>query len=104
MYQFMGRRNQIKCSFVLKVIEAWNVYNMILMYITLFTNETCAYRLIWFFGVTVDNGGSQKTERTGNTWRIHSHKRGVLKYYDIVEIIYIINVAKIKIYRSLDNI
>ena len=38
MIQFMGRRNQIEFSFVLKLIEAWNVYNMILMYFTLFTD------------------------------------------------------------------
>ena len=45
------------------------------------TNEICAFRLICFFGFTVDNGGSQKTERINNISRIHSHKRGVLKYY-----------------------
>ena len=66
MIQFMRRRNQIDFSFVLKLIEAWNVYNMILMYITLSTNETCALRSICFFGFTVDNGGSQQTERIGN--------------------------------------
>ena len=54
-------------SFALKLIEAWNVCNMILMYITLFTNETFAFSLICFFGFTVDNGGSQKTEKINNT-------------------------------------
>ena len=34
----MRRRNQIEFSFVLKQIEAWNVYNMIFMYIKLFIN------------------------------------------------------------------
>ena len=36
---------------------------MILMYIMLFINETCAFRLICFFDFTVDNGGSEQTER-----------------------------------------
>ena len=61
MNQFMGRPNQIEFVVIL------NIYNMILMYITLFTNETCAFRLICFFCFTVDNGGSQKTEIIGNT-------------------------------------
>ena len=73
-YQFIERAiwlslwdaaTKSKFSFVLKLIETWNVYNMILMYITLFTNETFAFRLIFFFGFTVDNGGSQNTERIG---------------------------------------
>ena len=87
MHQFMGHRNQIEFFVRLKLIEAWNIYNMILMYITLFTNEPCAFRLICFFGFTVDflfiqnNGGSQQTEGISNTWRIHSHKRSVLRYY-----------------------
>ena len=45
----------------------------------------------------------------GNTWRIQSDKRGVLKYYQyfLVAIIYIINVAKTEIYKKkkpLDNL
>ena len=54
------------------------------MYMTLFTNEHTHLRLNWLAGYTVDNmdkGGSQKTKRIGNTWRIKSDKRGVLKYY-----------------------
>ena len=75
-------------SLVLKLREASNVSNIILMYITLSTIETCAFRLICLFRFIVDNRGSQQT--------------AVLKYFFVV-IIYIINVAKTKIYRSLDN-
>ena len=75
-------------SFVLKLREASNVSNIILMYITLSTIETCAFRLICLFRFIVDNRGSQQT--------------AVLTYFFVV-IIYIINVAKTKIYRSLDN-
>ena len=57
-------------------------------YITLSTIETCAFRLICLFRFIVDNRGSQQT--------------AVLKYFFVV-IICIINVAKTKIYRSLDN-
>ena len=73
MNQIMRRRNEIE-YLVLKPIEAWNVYNMILMYITLFTNEHTRLRLICLFGFTVDNGGSPKTKRISN-------KISVLKYY-----------------------
>ena len=81
MIKFMGRRNQIEFFVRLRLIEAWNIYYMILMYITMYTNETCAFRLICFFGFTVDNGGSQKTERIGNIGWFNFYKRGVLKYY-----------------------
>ena len=70
-------------SVVLKLIEAWNLYNknMIFMYMTLSTKEHTRLHLIFLFDITVDNGGSQKTERIGNTWPIQSDKRGALKYY-----------------------
>ena len=54
-------------TFVLKLIEAYNVYNMILMYITLSTNEHKCLRLICLFSFTVDNGGSEKTDIICNT-------------------------------------
>ena len=73
--QFMRRPN------VLNPIEAWNVHNIIFVYITLFINEHKCLRFICLFSVTVDNGSSQKTERIGNTWLIQSDKRGVLNYY-----------------------
>ena len=45
-------------SLVSKLIEAWNVYSMVLMYITLSTNEHKFVRLICLFTFTVDSGGS----------------------------------------------
>ena len=52
-----------KFSFFLKQIDAWNVYNLIIMYITLFTNEHIKwFYLICVFSFTVDSGGSPKTE------------------------------------------
>ena len=54
---------------------------MILTHITLFTNKKTRLRLIFLFDFTVDNGGSQKTKRIGNTLRIKSDKTGLLKYY-----------------------
>ena len=48
------------------------------MYIMLSTNEHTRLRLICLFGFTVDNGGSQKTERIVNTWRIQLDKRDIL--------------------------
>ena len=104
MNQFIGHRNQIDFSFVLKLIEALNVYNM---YITLFTNDTCSLSLICFFGFTVDNGGSQQTERIS---KIHDEFILTNAVYSsiihsvCIAIIYIINVANIKMYRSLDNL
>ena len=79
MIQFMGRRNQIeffvrfKADRSLKYLQ-YDPYVYHVVY-------QCAVRLIYFFSFTVDNGGSQKTEIISNTWRIHSHKRGVLRYY-----------------------
>ena len=56
---FMGLRNRIECFVRFKADRS--------LCVTLFTNETCAFPLTYFFGFTVDNGGSQKTEIIGNT-------------------------------------
>ena len=67
MNQFMGRRNHIdlfvrcKADTSLKCLQ----YDPYVDHV--FTNETCAFCLICFFGFTVDNGGSQQTERISNT-------------------------------------
>ena len=64
--QFMRRRDQIEFSVHFEANRR-NVYNKILMYITLLTNEHTRLRLNCLFGFTIDNGGSQKTEILGNT-------------------------------------
>ena len=56
MIQFIGHRNQIEFFVRFRAVEAGNVYNMILKYITLSTNETCAFRFICFFGSLLITG------------------------------------------------
>ena len=89
MIQFMRRRNQIEFVFrfkadrSLKCLQYDPYQPMCMVYMTL-------------FGFTVDNGGSDKTEIIGNIWRIHSHKRGVIRILLImfVAMVCIINVVK----------
>ena len=63
MIQFMG---QPKTDFFVR-FKADKSLKCLQYNITLFTTETGAFRLICFFGFTVDIGSSQQTERMSNT-------------------------------------
>ena len=82
MNQCMGRRYQIglfarfKAHRSLKCLQICDPY---VYHVVYQGNMRVSFDLLLCF--TVGNGGSQQTEIIGNTRRIQSHKRGVLKYY-----------------------
>ena len=68
MNQFIEHGNQIELFVRFKADRSLKYLQYDPLYVYhVVTNETCAFRLICFFDFTVDNGGSQKTERIGNT-------------------------------------